>query len=101
MAGPLHRYAARIGSHVGYRREGAAAPLLLRKGVGSVSGLQKRFYVRRYDNRDAPGGDREGTSYFVLDPANDPAARKALKFYALNSDNPDLVRDLWRWLDKL
>lgn len=66
-----------------------------------MSGLEKRFYVRRYDDRDAPGGDREGTKYFVLDPANDPAARKALKFYALNSTESELVRDIWKWLDEL
>lgn len=65
-----------------------------------MSGLEARFIVRRMDCRDLPGGDREGTRYFVLDPANDIAARYALEEYAHQTDNAELADDLLEWLEE-
>jgi hypothetical protein len=66
-----------------------------------MSGLEERFYVTRRDGRDLPGGDREGTCYFVLDPANDEIARIALGEYAYNTLNRELASDLYEWLESL
>jgi hypothetical protein len=53
---------------------------------GAVSqrevGLYGKFHVRRADGRDAPGGDREGADYFVMDLVYDAAARVAMGLYA-------------------
>jgi cytochrome c oxidase assembly protein Cox11 len=48
-------------------------------------GLYPKFYVRRVDGRDSPGGDREiaQRGYFVLDPIFDPKAFAALTAYAV------------------
>lgn len=48
-------------------------------------GLYPKFFVKRVDGRDAPGGDRHDAqqAYFVLDPIFDPHARPALALYAL------------------
>lgn len=46
-------------------------------------GLNRRkFSVKREDNRDAPGGDRAGAEYIVLDLTFCPAAREAARHYA-------------------
>jgi hypothetical protein len=68
-----------------------------------MSGLEERFLVARRDGRDLPSGDRFGTRYFVLDPANDPVARIALEEYAwrVYDTNSDLSDDLFSWLDSL
>lgn len=65
-----------------------------------MSGLEERFYVNRVDGRDLPGGDREGTRYFVLDPEHDIAARYALDEYAAQCDNPQLAEDIYNWLEQ-
>lgn len=44
------------------------------------------------------GDDKPLTDVFVLRPAQDQAARRALAAYAEASGNADLARDLWRWL---
>ena len=46
------------------------------------TGLINKYSVHRTDGRDAPGGDKDGASYFVLDYAHDPIARAALEYYA-------------------
>lgn len=63
-----------------------------------MSGLEHKYNVSRVDGRDGPGGDREGTRYFVLDPANDPTAWRALWVYANTTPNKDLSNDLFDWL---
>lgn len=45
-------------------------------------GSRDLFHVARLDGRDAPGGDRAGARYFVLDVAHDPHAGPALRAYA-------------------
>lgn len=65
-----------------------------------MGGLEHRFYVSRMDGRDLPGGDREGTRYFVLDPEHDIAARYALEEYASQTDNGELADDLYEWLEQ-
>ena len=46
------------------------------------TGLYRKFNVSRVDGRDAPGGDRHGAEYVVLDMTYDPNARAALTAYA-------------------
>jgi hypothetical protein len=61
------------------------AATCLRKGVSMPqdSGLFQKFWVRRVDGRDRPGGDREGAVYFVLDVVHDTEhAAAALAAYA-------------------
>lgn len=66
-----------------------------------MSGLEHRYNVSRVDGRDAPGGDREGTRYFVLDPANDKCARAALLYYATMTPSESLSSDLFHWIEGL
>jgi len=66
-----------------------------------MSGLEHRFNVSRVDGRDLPGRDREGTRYFVLDPANDIDARNALEAYADSTGNRELAEDLYVWITEL
>lgn len=66
-----------------------------------MSGLEHRFYVSRVDGRDLPGGDREGTRYFVLDPEHDLSAFYALKEYAYSTPNDELAADLLAWIGEL
>lgn len=95
-------------------REAGARPIraaLLTEGrtVATEStqpaGLYRKFTVQRTDGRDAPGGDREGAEYFVLDLTNDPFAKAAIAAYieACASDGgyDELVADLSeRYLDE-
>ena len=46
------------------------------------NGLYHKFNVSRVDQRDAPGGDRSGAEYFVLDCTHDRFAKAALLAYA-------------------
>jgi hypothetical protein len=46
------------------------------------SGIYHKFNVSRVDQRDAPGGDRFGAKYFVLDYTNDKFSKPALLAYA-------------------
>lgn len=59
-------------------------------------GLYEKYYVARKDNRDLPGGDKANAQYFVLDYANDPHAKTALKRYAQACalDNPKLALEI-------
>jgi hypothetical protein len=66
-----------------------------------MTGLEKRFNVSRTDGRDAPGGDREGTQYFVLDPEHDRTAWEALEYYSMLTENEELKQDLAEWLDTI
>lgn len=69
------------------------------------TGLVQKFNVTRVDGRDAPGGDREGAEYFVLDYVHDPIARAALHsvadvyrqegFTALADDLDEKWRNGW------
>jgi hypothetical protein len=64
-------------------------------------GLYDKYTVWRNDDRDEPGGDRQGAKYFVLDYVHDPIARVALQVYAVvasNSGYVNLARDLYREL---
>lgn len=66
-----------------------------------MTGLMNKFNVTRVDGRDKPGGDREGTRYFVLDPTHDKTALIALKIYAIKTENKGLADDLFDWMDEL
>ena len=61
------------------------------------TGLINKYSVHRTDGRDAPGGDKDGASYFVLDYVHDPIARAALEYYselARAEDYEALANDL-------
>lgn len=59
-------------------------------------GLYRKFDVRRVDGRDAPGGDREGAEYIVLDLTYDEHARTAALAYAsaIQPDYPNVAADI-------
>lgn len=63
---------------------------------GEPDGLYAKYYVARMDNRDLPGGDKWNAQYFVLDYANDPHARTALRRYAQACalDEPKLALEI-------
>jgi hypothetical protein len=61
--------------------------------------LHDKYFVRRNDGRDHPGGDREGAEYFVLDLTHDTMhALSALYAYIeslrWDEESPELVNDL-------
>jgi hypothetical protein len=58
--------------------------------------LYGKYVVQRTDGRDAPGGDRAGAQYFVLDLTHDPLARQVVLAYAAacEEESPLLARDL-------
>lgn len=60
------------------------------------TGLYAKFNVHRADGRDAPGGDRHGAQYFVLDITHDPHAAAAVRAYADECEEayPALAADL-------
>lgn len=62
------------------------------------TGLINKYYVSRADGRD-----KENVRYFVLDPANDPFAMKALITYAdaCRFSEPELSKDLLDWLEEI
>ena len=66
-------------------------------------GLFGKFHVSRLDGRDAPGGDRHGARYFVIDLDNDPHATPALRAYAeaCEDDYPLLAQDLLAQIDRI
>lgn len=66
-------------------------------------GQFNKFNVSRVDGRDAPGGDRHGARYFVLDLDYDPHARAALRTYADECEDtyPQLAADLRGQIDRL
>ncbi len=66
-------------------------------------GLIHKFNVSRVDGRDAPGGDRHGARYFVLDLDHDPHAKPALRAYAesCEDDYPQLAADLLAQIDRI
>ncbi|MFA6235347.1 MAG: hypothetical protein WC824_14320, partial [Bacteroidota bacterium] len=59
-------------------------------------GLYKKYNVSRVDGRDAPGGDKEGAEYFVLDLTHDSFAYYALMEYIRQCKDhfPNLAEDL-------
>lgn len=59
-------------------------------------GLYSKYIINRVDGRDAPGGDRHGAEYFVLDTTFDPFALPALVAYAnaCRNEYPLLAADL-------
>lgn len=59
-------------------------------------GLFAKFYVRRTDGSDAPGGKHDGCFYFVLDLDHDPFAAIAAIAYATACERkyPQLSADL-------
>lgn len=65
-----------------------------------MKGLYLKYYVRRVDNTDLPGGKHHGCRLFVLDITHDPAARAAALAYADATPNQDLARDLRSEVDK-
>lgn len=69
----------------------------------ATPGLYRKFNVSRVDGRDAPGGDRHGARYFVLDLDHDPRAREALRTYAdeCEDDYPQLAADLRAQIDRI
>lgn len=69
---------------------------LAAEGTPHPGSLYRKFHVHRVDMRDAPGGDRFGAEYFVLDATYDPFAKSALTAYAkaCEKDLPQLAEDL-------
>ncbi|MCM2331493.1 MAG: hypothetical protein NDI70_09370 [Pseudomonas sagittaria] len=67
------------------------------------TGPYNKYHVHRLDGRDAPGGDRHGARYFVLDLDHDPHAREALRTYADECEDayPQLAADLRAEIDRL
>lgn len=67
-------------------------------------GLYGKFHVERADGRDRPGGDKADARYFVLDYAQDPVARVALRAYIEELKDqgiePELAEDLSRELSQ-
>ena len=61
-----------------------------------AAGVYDKFEVRRRDGRDLPGGDREGSRYFVIDRDHDRFAGPAMRAYAeaARVEYPALARDL-------
>tara|TARA_Y100001956_G_C4077803_1_gene166974 strand:- start:362 stop:940 length:579 start_codon:yes stop_codon:yes gene_type:complete len=59
-------------------------------------GLYGKFYVRRVDGSDLPGGKHFGCRYFVLDVDHDKYAAEALGTYAnaCEQEYPELAKDL-------
>ncbi|MCK9985648.1 MAG: hypothetical protein AzoDbin1_02120 [Azoarcus sp.] len=66
-------------------------------------GLFGKFHVSRIDGRDAPGGDRHGARYFVIDLDHDPHAKPALRAYAeaCEDDFPQLAQDIRAQIDRI
>lgn len=66
------------------------------KANNKECGLYDKFNISRVDGRDAPGGDRHGADYFVLDTTFDPFALPALIAYAnaCRAEYPLLAADL-------
>lgn len=56
-------------------------------------GLYNKYQII---NRET--GEEAQGEYFVLKPANDPAARAALRAYARVTDNDQLSEDITAWL---
>ncbi|MCD5327853.1 hypothetical protein ACFFU8_09540 [Chromobacterium piscinae] len=70
-----------------YTDEALAALTAQRVAAGTTvdqqqTGVYGKFTVCRVDGRDAPGGDRYGADYFVLDVTHDRFAKPALAAYA-------------------
>ena len=61
-----------------------------------MSGLEHRYHVSRVDGKEKPEA-----KYFVLDPANDPAAYYALVEYADVTNNKELASDITNWLNEI
>ncbi|KVN83456.1 hypothetical protein [Burkholderia ubonensis] len=61
-----------------------------------AQGTFRKYDVRRVDGRDAPGGDREGDEYFVLNLTRDPHAKPAIEAYMRScaAAFPQLAADL-------
>lgn len=59
-------------------------------------GVYRKFWVRRTDGSDLPGGKHEGCEYFVLDIDHDKFAPAALEAYAdaCEATHPELARDM-------
>jgi hypothetical protein len=68
-------------------------------------GFYCKYYVKRYDNRDQPGGDRSNARYFVLDYINDYHSIAALRSYIESLEREGkfnkLAEDLRIELDKI
>lgn len=66
-------------------------------------GLFGKFHVRRIDGRDAPGGDRHGARYLVLDLDHDPHAKAAARAYAeaCEDDYPQLAQEIRAQIDRI
>lgn len=60
-------------------------------------GAYKKFTVKRTDERDGPGDEHKGCTYFVLDLMCDPHARAAMVAYATScvETHPQLSKDIW------
>ena len=61
-----------------------------------------KYYVSRVDGRDAPGGDKEDSKYYVLDYQHDKFAFEALAFYAkcCETEFPELSSDIRKKLSE-
>jgi len=60
-----------------------------------MPGLYRKYYVRR----SSDGSPVHGFC-FVLKPGDDPAARAALRAYAMNTPNLELQTDILNWLHR-
>lgn len=61
-------------------------------------GLYDKYYVRRRDLSDRPGGKHDNCQYFVLDLTHDPYALETAHYYskACEGTHPLLAKDLKR-----
>ena len=59
-------------------------------------GIYNKFYVKRVDDTDCPGGKHDGCDYFVLDATHDVYAMAAILAYAdaCEADYPKLAADI-------
>jgi hypothetical protein len=59
-------------------------------------GLYRKFFIRRTDSSDVPGGKHDGCEYFFLDLTHDQYALETIAYYAqaCKATHPELSKDL-------
>ncbi len=83
--------------------QATALPIRDTTTPATEQGLFGKFHVSRVDGRDAPGGDRHGARYLVLDLDHDRHAKEAARAYAeaCEVDYPQLAQDLRAQIDNV
>ncbi len=65
--------------------------------MANQQGIYNKYRVKKTDGSPMDPEAR----YFVLRPNLDPAARVAMRAYADATENEDLARDIFAWMDEL